>query len=468
MSRGLRAGSLFCLALLAGCALHQPPGPAKTAALPAFASAHEATLSAQACRPLVTPQTQQALRQLTAQNLALQAAWARFRQARAQAEQIRAGQRASVQLTLESQRSKTRLPELGPIAPDAAFIQERHQISLGADYELDLWSRLRGLTDAADLRARAQQADARTMAMSLSAQLLESWFDAVFEAQQRGLLQDQADLSQKLLDILKLRFTRGQGSALDPLQQKQQLEALQASLALNQAQLEISKNQIAVLLGEDPTTDAVQRMLPTAQPLPALSALDGELSLSASLLARRPDLRAAFQQMQAADAELAASVAQRLPAVRLSMAIFDQGPSLRGLLDTLLWQIGASVTQTVYSGGRIAAQIEGAEAVLDESFLQYRQALLNALQELADARSAERQEMQRIGHLVSQRDIAEDSYELVRKQYLRGSVDFLRVLNAQQSLIEVQQDLLRAQRQRLSHRIQFCRALGGSWLPGAT
>lgn len=459
------AGMLFSC-LLGGCAWLQSPTDTQKAAdtlyPPSFENAREAALFERVCQPLLTDDSRLLLQKLAGQNLQLQAAWARFRQARAQAEINRASLFPSVSANLEWSRSNTQ-PQLGPLTPESAIIQEQYRGSVAAEYELDLWNRLGQRADAAELRAQARWEDARTLRVSLGAQLLESWYDLAFQQQQRDLLREQVDISQKLLDLLKQRFIKGQTSALDALQQKQQVEGLMAVLAQNRAQLALSRNQLQVLLGESPD-ELTERPFPAD--LPAFEGFERDFSISASLLAARPDLQSAYYAMQAADSELAAAVRQRLPGFRVSASVFDQSENIGELFDDLLWSVAAALSQPLFTGGRIPAQVDAAEAVLDEALLNYRQSMLTALRELADAWAAEREEAARVRHLAEQREIAEDAFELVRKQYLRGSVDFLRVLDALQSMMDVQRELLRTRRQHLSYRLQFCRALGSQWLPG--
>lgn len=457
--------------LLCGCA-KQNYKPTDEVMPPEFTSAEQAATADKLCAPLATGAASGLLQRVSQQNLQLQAAAARVRGALAEAAQSDAGRWPSLQLNSEASRGK--MPPLSqqglqggggeqvPALPgDSALIYNQFRVSLAAEYELDLWSRLDNLADAARLQAQAQQSDAYGMAVSLSAQLLEAWFDLNFAQQQQSLLEDQTATAQRMLDLLKLRFQQGQTSALDAVQQKQQLEALAASLAQNRAQVQLAHHQLALLLGEEPDTDDVDLL---AQPLPEQTPWRDEVDVSAAFLARRPDLHGAFYRLQAADAQHAAAVAERLPSVRLTASLFDQNREAEALGDNLLWRIAAAITQPLFTAGRIDAQIDAAQAQLDEALLGYRQALLTALRELADAWTSEQQAALRSAHLREQQSLARDAYQLVNQQYQRGSADFLRVLDAQQSLTNVEQELLRSERQHLSYRVQFCRALGVHWL----
>lgn len=462
---------LCCFCLLTSCS-NQPHQP-EDLELPVFDHTGQTELFDQMCQTMLRSETLQLLQQLADQNLQLDGAWARVRRAQAQADQAHAGLLPSIRFNVEASRGEalTRsqqgqgqsgglespsAAETGPTTAD----QTLFQASLAAEYELDLWNRLDRLTHAADYQTMARHSDAQAMAVSLSAQLLESWFDLGFYHQLRILLNEQLAVSQQLLDLLKLRFLKGQTSALDSIQQQQQVKSVRAALARNRAQRARAENQIQVLLGEEPNTASRYKPAELSTPLVP----NQDIDVSAALLAARPDLKAAFYQVQAADARVAAVMAERMPGVRLTATLFDQSREADQLGNSLLWRIVAAITQPLFTGGRISAEIDTANAELDEAVSTYQHSLLTALQESANAWTAEQQSAERATYLIEQQDLAQDAYRLVRKQYQRGAVDFLRVLNALQSMIDVQQEVLRTHRQQLSYRLQFCRALGNDWL----
>jgi multidrug efflux system outer membrane protein len=451
-------GLLLAAVVFAGCASVTRPPPGQTLALPEIGADEEQLF--QYCTALPSPPARALLRELAQQNLDVQAAWSRVRIAQAQAQQRKADVLLSVDFSVQGRRSKSRPPQFGQFANAEPFTQEQYEASVGAEYELDLWNRLGNSLEAARLQADAQRMDAITMGISLSAELLESWYDLAYRRMQRQLIEAQLKTSRHLLELLKQRFLKGAGPALDALQQKQQLAALNSIVAENEAAIALQRQQLAVLLGRHPEES------PAAMPeaLPELENIKPARSFSAAALVQRPDLRAGLLRVQAADSQLAAALAQRLPSVRLSTALFNQSEDISGIVDGLLWRVAGSLLLPLYDGGRIAARIDEADASRDLQILQYRQQLLTALSELSSAWISEHREAQRIADLQRQRDTAQKSYRLARQQYLRGAVDYLRVLNALQSEMDLQQQILQTRRQRLSFRIQFCRALGADWL----
>lgn len=453
--------------LLAGCADYGGV-PIHDAALPEFENSQQAGLFDRVCRPLANSKVTLLLQQLEDQNLQLSAAWSRLQRARAVAQQRGAQSLPEFNLNLEATRSKVPLPEqfqqLFPQQPsqqNRGYIFNEWQSSLAASYEMDVWNRLGSLAEAAAIEAQAQYSDVRAINVSLNAQLLESWFELAYLRQQRQLLQRHLEISRQLLEVLKLRFVTGQASVLDSLQQEQQLKSLLGRLAENVARRQQARNQVLLLIGAEPQRDQER---PFAARLPELAELDSQMVFSAALLARRPDLRRAFYQLHAADAELAAALAQRLPSVRLSASLFDQSSEASDLGNNVFWRVATAITQPLFSGGRISAQIAVAQATVRETLAAYRQSLLNAMQELASAWSSERQAAAQGGYLTAQEALADEAYTVLREQYMQGVAEFTRVLEALTLLINVQQERLLNRRQRVSYRVQFCRALGDDWL----
>lgn len=462
-------------AVLCGCATH-----AKREArveLPEFQSSAQAALFERHCQALINKEIVPYLQTLNSQNLQLAGAWARFRQARAQAKQRRARQWPELILRANASRSQIptvaaspqngegrappQAPAVGEEGARPAIIQNQFELALPASYEVDAWNRLGQLSKAAEFSARAQQTDARALVVSLSAQLLEAWYGLGFLQAQRALLVRQRDIAKQLLALAKLRYLNGQTSALDALQQRQQLLSLAASLSDNRELRATLHNQMQVLLGEQPHITETSDFHPG---LPSLPALDNDVVFSANLLAARPDVLAAFYQLQVADAELAAALAARLPTVRLTASFFDRAGDINYLGDDVFWRIAAALTQPIFNAGRLAAQAEASRAGVEQALIHYQQTLLTSLQELANAWVSETALRERIAYLSEQEQIATDALALVENQYRRGATDFLRVLNAFTSLTDVQTQLLQAQRNHMRSRVQLCRVLGDGWL----
>lgn len=396
------------------------------------------------------------------ENFDLRQAWARLEQSDAVRRQARASLFPSIEASAEAaaQRQNTAFQQPQPNMPqsDGGDVLATYGASIGAAYEVDLWGRLAAQRRAATLDAQAARSDVEAMAISITSQVAEAWFDAVAQREKVALLEEQTDIAERYLELTRLRLSQGVATALDVNQQEQQIANLQGQLELALAQQQIAENRLAVLLGKAPAQgpDVATEELPE---LPALP----EAGVPAELLERRPDVRSAYLRLESADARTAAAARGKLPTLRLSARMFLQAVDLAELLDTVFWSIAGSVSQTVFNGGRLDAEQERAEAVAKERLYAYARAVIGAIGEVENAMVLEAAQERFLERLEEQEENAQTALEIARDRYRSGTLDYLRVLTALQSLQQIEQSMVDARRQQLSNRIQLCRALGGTW-----
>lgn len=398
------------------------------------------------------------IRRAGSDSLTLQQSLARLRRAEAQARE--AGATLWPQVTAEATAGYGKQPgiEAGgdlPFPTAEPEAEDRYTASLAASYELNLWNRQGNLREAARLSAEAARRDARSARISLSAQLAEAYFDWLTERQLADLLAEQLESAEDYLRLTKIRFGLGQAQGLDIVQQRQETAAIRAQAALARGQVAAAENRLAVLLGASPrqSLELAEAELPIPPPLP----LGG---IPANLLELRPDLDAARLRLAAANRQAAATLAERLPAVRLTAEVFDRDGDLGDLFSDIFWNLLGAVTFTVFDGGRLEARADVAAAEVDEALYRYAENYLEALREVADAMALERAQRAYLADLRAQAEAAQEALALARTYYLRGASDYLRVLTAQQALHSSQRELLQARQQLLGNRIQLCRALG--------
>ncbi|MFW5966742.1 MAG: efflux transporter outer membrane subunit [Persicimonas sp.] len=333
-----------------------------------------------------------------------------------------------------------------------------YQASVAASYEIDIWGRLRSERDAARLDAHATRAEAESLAMTLMSQLAETWLEAVYQRERIALLDDQIEVANRYYELTLLRLEQGEATALDVTQQRQNLEELRGELALARGAEATARSQMAALVGRAPNEpiELDTESLPPVASRPAPG-------LPADLVTRRPDVRAANLRLRAADYRTAAAHAERLPQLSLSADLSLQSNDLAGLFDELLWSVGGSLAQPIFQGGRLAAAADQAESEADEALFSYAQTLYEAIGEVQEALILEERREEHVESLRTQREQADKALRMARDRFRSGAADYLRVLTAIEALQAVEQALLDGRRQRLSTRIQLCRALGGTW-----
>lgn len=405
------------------------------------------------CSDFGAPQLEKLVDQTFQKNLDLRASWARLKQADASAREAGAGRWPI--LSAEASWSRTEQPSL---PPQVEIDKNQLKASIGVNYEVDLYGRMANLHQAAKLDRRAARADVEAMAISMTSQVAENWFNLVHQRAKADLIDEQIDITEDFLEITLLRLSRGRATALDVNQQKQQVQSLEGQLENVKARIETAKHQLAILVGEPPQNHVAgqRRTLPDLPERP-------DSGVPADLLNRRPDLRAALYRLKAADKRTAAAVKDQFPSIQLSTSLFYQAPNLDQLFEDIFWTALVSATQPLFDGGRRFAAVDRAEATAEAQLYNYGKTLLTALREVEDALVLETQQDKLIESLEEQKESAEQALRLARQRYQRGATDYLRVLTALQSLQSVEQTLLDSRRQQFSHRLQLCRALGGTW-----
>lgn len=458
-----RAALLFAASLTAvGCRPHtvrrNPPPP--IAVPPAFAGQGGAEAGPDRWwQAFADPGLDQLVERTLADNFQLTASWARLDQIRAVMRQTRSFDLPEVTASASAGRQKLRfeLSEGMVLTPEINVFQAQ----VGAAYEVDVWRRIDSNQKATALDAVALRDATEAIAVTLVAQVTEAWLDVRFQRARRTLLGAQLDTNQKSLEVLEARFREGLGSSLDVYQQRSLVAGTRAQIVQTESAIVTIEGRLAVLLGTTidqvrPLVDAAPDTLPAPPPVPATG-------VPASLLDRRPDVRAARRRVEAADYRVAAAVADRLPSLRLSGALTLQSSKIADLVATPLYSILASVTAPLFDYGRRKAEVDRNRAIVEERLAEYGDAMVTAMVEVETALAQERHFTANLTELLEQETLAAETVRAARDAYREGQIDYLPVLSAVQGQQQVEQAILAARRQLLSLRVTLYRALGGTW-----
>lgn len=462
-----RIASSLSLALLSGCAWlhpvdHERPAPV---IVPEAFSGGTATSSVAEGR-WWTAFDDDALDELQskafAHNLDLRRAFLRLERAMAVSDAAD----AAWWPTLDASGSISQSQRLFPVArnPDGSaqfgvVTQNSGALQLAAGYELDVFGRVKSQTSAAGFELLASRYDVDAIAMSISAQVAEAWYQLVEQRAALALIDAQIAANATYLELTELRFAEGLATALDVLQQRQQVAGSNAQRPLVEARIAVLEHQLAVLLGAPPE----HLESPARAAFPALPALPG-VGVPADLVRRRPDVRAAEARVVAADYRVGAAIAARFPALRLEGSYGLQILSIAGFFDNIVRSLTASLLAPIWDGGRRAAEVDNARAVLEDAVTAYGQTVLVAFQEVEDALAREKKQREHLVEVDKQVEAAQRTLDEALNRYLAGLDPYLPVLTALRQFQQVEQQRLAAQRQLLSFRIQLCRSLGGSWM----
>jgi NodT family efflux transporter outer membrane factor (OMF) lipoprotein len=437
---------IAALALAAGCASHAPAAR-PTAPMPdRFSSSGAAALPDRWWLAIPDPSLHALIDAGLSGNLDLRAAWARLEQADAQLRGTHAAARPSLDASASGRGSASGDGDATSTDLGASF-------GLAASYEVDLWGRVRASQDAAVASAQATAHDVQTAAMTLSAEIASTWYELVAARAEDALLARQQTSSQATLDLVTARALAGLVASDDQTRQEQSVEALRASRALAAADIAVLEHRLAVLVGKAPSA----KVAPAGDVLVALPAMVAT-GVPSETLQRRPDVQAAFARVQAADSSVAEAVADRYPRLQLSASASIDAP-FTGWLTSLV----AGLTAPLYDGGRKAAEVDRSKAALAEQVLGYQQVVLDAATEVEDALVREARQAENAASLDRQLALSAKTLEAAHQRYKAGVVDFLRVLEAEQTYQGLERQRLSAEATRIANRIALYRALAGEW-----
>lgn len=387
------------------------------------------------------------------ENLTLQASYQRLLQARAAADRQGAALFPSLDASAGAERQESDTAET-----------TRFNAGLSASYEVDLWGRIRSLTEAQQQRAVASLADYQAAAITLSGEITTTWFQLLEQRSQLQLAEQQLDINRKLLTLIETRFGVGQSGSADVLRQRQLVAASLERLGEIAAESRVLEHQLAVLLGQPPGGARI----PPETGLPALPPLP-QTGVPAALIQRRPDIEQAWRLVLAADQEVAAAIANRFPRFSIEASVRSQSTDASELFNDWLTTLAGNLVMPLVDGGQRRAEVRRTRAVLEERLRQYGQEVITAIQEVEDALARELQRRQRLESLQTRIRLSEAAYRQLRTRYLNGAVSYLEVLNALQEQQDLQRTLLTSRQQLLAARVALYRALaGGLELPGDT
>ena len=327
-------------------------------------------------------------------------------------------------------------------------------------FEIDIWGRLRRATEAARARLlnaeEARQAVVTTLVSDVATAYLSlTELDYTLEISRRTLQTREASL-----ELTKSRQAGGVSTLLD-LRQAQQLVLTAAQTIPGiQQEIEQRENLINLLLGQNPGGIRRGRSFTEQTFSPEVPA-----GLSSALLERRPDIRAAEQDLIAANAEIGVARAAYFPQLTLSGSVGGASTQLSSLFNGphSTWSLVPQVTQPIFTAGRIKSGVRLAEAERDHALVQYERTIQTAFAEVSDALIAHqrvRESREKQEALVR---ALEDRLRLAYVRY-RGGVDTqLNALDADRDLFQAQLDLARLRLDEMLTVVQLYKALGGGW-----
>jgi len=404
---------------------------------------------------------QELVRTALAQNYDLREAVARVNAARANLGITRSDQfptvTASADLTTlrNSSRGASPLPEGS--SRDHTF----GTVALNLlSFEVDLWGRLRRATEAARADLLATEENRKAVITTLVGDVATTYFvllelDTELEIDQRTLA-----TRQESLRLINVRQQGGVATLLDVRQAEQLVYSASQTIPDTERQIEQTENRVSLLLGKNPGAVTRGHSLTEQEQPPAVPP-----GLPSSLLERRPDIRAAEQNLIAANAIIGVARAAYFPRLSLTGLLGFESNQLASLFTgaTRTWQFVPQVTQPIFTAGRIKSNVRLARAQQQVALVQYERAIQTAFREVSDALVQYR----KVKEIRAQQELLvttlRDRSRLAYLRY-RGGVDtLLNALDADRDLFSAELSLAQTRRNELLALVQLYKALGGGW-----
>ncbi|CAM2165494.1 Outer membrane protein OprM [Paraburkholderia sacchari] len=406
-----------------------------------------------------------------AHNPDLRAAEARLRQSRAQLQQQRAAELPKFSANAAAPR--LREPNLHAFSQQPGSSGagrgplQFYTASFDASWEIDLFGGTRRAVEAASDEADAVQADLADVQVSLAAEVVQAYVDLRDQQQRLAIAQHNADLQQQMLTLTEQRRAGGTAADVDVERLTTQVETTRSTLAPLAAQVEMSLDQLAVLTGKVP--GALDAELAAPRALPSLPA-SVPVSDPTTMLAQRPDIRAAERRLASSNAQIGEHVADFLPKLTLfgSLGFTAADPGHLMRKNNFSWAGVPYLQWNVFDFGRTLGAVRGAEAARDEAEARYEKAVLAALQDANGALSRYGYQREHLLTLQKVQTSAQRSATLMRARYRAGASTLVDLLDTQRAEFLAQQDVIAGQAQLLKDFVSLQKSLGLGWRSNAS
>ncbi len=326
-------------------------------------------------------------------------------------------------------------------------------------WEIDLFGRVRSLTEAALQNYLATEEAQYGTQNALIAEVANVWVNVGAQKELLRLQEITLKSQQNSFKLIFDSYRLGARSLLDVEQARTTVETARAAVAQYQRSLAQARNNLELLVGS-----AVPESLePTKLEDPSTYGAIAPKGLSSEVLLNRPDIRAAENELKAANANIGAARANFFPRITLTAGIGTGSQHLSDLFSggSGLWSFAPGVTLPIFTGGANISQLRQAEAEQKAKVASYEKAIQNAFAEVANSLAAEGTMTRQCAALRSLVDATQKAYNISYSRYKNGLDGFLTVLESQRQMVSAQTNYIVAEQNRLSSNVTLYKVLGG-------
>ncbi|MBS0243771.1 MAG: TolC family protein [Proteobacteria bacterium] len=355
-----------------------------------------------------------------------------------------------------SQSSGTSIP--GIIAKPVA----RNSFSkvVNASYVVDIWGQNRATLEAAIRTATASAYQVEVVRIAARANVVNNYLLHAANWERVGVAQRNLTNAERVLRVIRERQSAGTASELDVVQEVTLVEQQRASIPLLRQAAEQARVALAVLIGLPAQAVQLSGKKVRALKIPPVSP-----GLPSELIVRRPDVHQAEEQLASADANVEVARKALLPTITLTGQAGVQSALLSTLLrpESFIYSVAAGLTQPIFDGGRLRAQVRLSEAQRQQLLETYRRSIVTALTDVETALIAVREEARREAAQQAAVVAARRAFELSEARLNQGTIDITQLLATQNTLFQAEDLLIQVRLSRLQAIAQLYQALGGDW-----
>jgi NodT family efflux transporter outer membrane factor (OMF) lipoprotein len=391
----------------------------------------------------------------------LTAAQAALRQAHENTLAQKGSYYPSVEAEFNASRNLTPFEALSPIGASNNPYYSLITPQLNVSFVPDVWGANRRAVESLAAQERSQKFQLEATYLTLTANVVAG---AVQEASLRGQIaatRETIKIESALLVILRRQMALGQMAGADVAAQEAALAQAQLQLPPLQKQLAQERDALTALAGRYPSEEVAETFDLRGLVLP----LDLPVSLPSRLVAQRPDVRQAVENLHAASAQVGQAVAARIPQITLTANVGNSANAANALFtpNTNFWSIAGGVTAPIFEGFTLLHKQRAAEAAFDQAAAQYKATVITACQNVADSLRALQSDADALKAATASEAAARRSLGIVHRQLGLGQIAYLSVLNAENTYQQARLALVQAEASRLADTAALFQALGGGW-----
>ena len=405
------------------------------------------------------PELQALIREALARNYDLQIAAARIEQARARVGIARSGPLPQVSAEVTQTTQGVSTIGLSANGRNQSGSGQALAIGAGASWEIDFWGRFRRATEAARTDLLGAESARRAVTVSLIAEIAAGYLRLRELDSELAVARQSLQVRRNSEELARIREEGGVASLVDVRQAQNLVSTALETITRIEQSITLEENNVNALLGRNPAPISRGVSL-ESQVLPEIPP-----GLPSQLLERRPDIRAAEENLIAANANIGVARAAWFPNIGLTAGGGTESHALARLFTgpSMAWAVQPILSVPLFTAGRIRSQVEEAESIRDEYAATYRKAIQNAFRDVSNSITwRQRATELRIQQETLTRN-AESAADLSKTRYEGGVTNYLEVLDNERTALSAQLDLAKARLDELLAGVRLYQSLGGGW-----